>query len=285
MEWTCEEASAELLRLGALFSSAELIEAARSRAVLPLADGTYRFKTVSPHAARVARRVRGDGQQHMQYAFSGEDVYLWIARPAHLTACAGQRLSCVLVLSLCVSDAFPASSADSSALWEQLLQTESRVYKDSLTGAYNRRYYDERVLSGTPKACRAVTFVCADIRRFKRINDTHGHAAGDHVLQRVTEVILAGLREEDAAIRMGGDEFLLLLPNCTAQSAADLVERLRRKINAITLVERGREIHVQADFGFSSRMPYDAMPATIDAMLLEADRNMYRDKRRVKREV
>ncbi|MBI3367839.1 MAG: GGDEF domain-containing protein [Burkholderiales bacterium] len=107
--------------------------------------------------------------------------------------------------------------------------------RDPLTNLYNRRAMTEALerlwalqrRGGTPLAVLLI-----DIDHFKRINDQHGHAAGDKALIRVARLLQAHLRTEDVAGRIGGEEFLLLLPNAQAEQARALAERLRKLTHA-----------------------------------------------------
>jgi diguanylate cyclase (GGDEF)-like protein len=108
---------------------------------------------------------------------------------------------------------------------------ERQAITDALTGAYNRRHLDaemrrmEKIRGATEPALLMI-----DVDHFKRINDTHGHAAGDEVLRRVAAEIVARKRAEDLLFRTGGEEFMLLLPATDAAQAVTLAEALRERI-------------------------------------------------------
>ena len=142
-------------------------------------------------------------------------------------------------------------------------------WTDHLTGAFNRRGFHERARAELARAGRAgepVSIVLVDLDGFKRVNDAHGHAAGDELLRWVADRLRAGLRPSDVAGRLGGDEFALLLPGIDVEEAQSVAERLRT-----TLAER-----TSASFGTAaSPAPHDA-----DALMLEADAELYRDKQR-----
>lgn len=107
---------------------------------------------------------------------------------------------------------------------------EAEARHDPLTGAANRRAWDERLAAELERARRAGTplsVALLDLDHFKAYNDTYGHSAGDRFLVHVTEVWQAGLRAGDLLARWGGEEFALLLPDCIACDAAVLVERVR----------------------------------------------------------
>lgn len=115
----------------------------------------------------------------------------------------------------------------------QELERESRT--DPLTGIPNRRYMEEELAMLASAARRHHTPLAAllvDIDYFKRVNDEHGHAAGDAVLRRVAEGLQRSVRAEDVVARWGGDEFLVLLPNTGIEAAVALAERLRTGVAA-----------------------------------------------------
>lgn len=122
---------------------------------------------------------------------------------------------------------------------------------DGLTQAFNRRYFEdtlERELSRCARYGRALSLVMLDIDRFKSINDTHGHLAGDYVLRQVAATLKAKIRKEDILARYGGEEFAILLPEIDLKGATALAEKARK------LVERHR-------FEFDKAV----MPVTISA--------------------
>jgi diguanylate cyclase (GGDEF)-like protein len=101
---------------------------------------------------------------------------------------------------------------------------------DPLTGAYNRRYCDEalaREIARCRRESGTFAILCVDLDDFKNVNDAFGHAAGDQHLQRVTALLRGCLRSQDACCRVGGDEFLLLLPGTGQDGAAQFLRRLR----------------------------------------------------------
>ena len=104
---------------------------------------------------------------------------------------------------------------------------------DELTGLPNRRYSLEvltRWLAGMERARQPLSLMMLDIDHFKRINDTHGHLTGDRSLQQLADILRARLRTQDHVGRLGGEEFLVILPNTTASGARELAETLRRSV-------------------------------------------------------
>ncbi len=152
------------------------------------------------------------------------------------------------------------------------------AYRDALTGLPNRRLFNDRLGIALAQARRyrhrlAVVFV--DLDRFKPVNDTLGHAAGDELLQQVAERLSACVRLGDTVARLAGDEFTLLLPGIhyvedVAKVSQKLSEAMRRPFRL-----RGQDVHVSASGGISI-YPDDGQDA--ESMLTNADVAMYRAK-------
>jgi diguanylate cyclase (GGDEF)-like protein len=105
---------------------------------------------------------------------------------------------------------------------------------DALTGIKNRRFFNERMLEEVSRAHRnqqPLTFLLLDIDRFKHINDTHGHLAGDRILRDVAQRIARALRVTDVLTRYGGEEFAAILPDTDAEVGCQVAERIRTEIS------------------------------------------------------
>src|SRR6266511_5456555 len=150
---------------------------------------------------------------------------------------------------------------------------------DSLTGVWNRRAILERLGDELARAGREGTPVAvalADLDHFKRINDSYGHAAGDAVLCEAVNRMRVSLRLYDAIGRYGGEEFLMVLPGCTAQDAVKLADRLRMGIGQETVEVTGRHIVVTSSLGVAAS---DTIPVLDAASLIRAaDTALYRAK-------
>lgn len=142
---------------------------------------------------------------------------------------------------------------------------------DHLTGMPNRRNYYELVAAEIKRNHRykdPFTIAYLDIDNFKAINDTKGHAEGDRLLRKVADVIAAAIRETDTVARIGGDEFALLLPETSGDSAMTVAAKVRQQLKA--------KIEVRWPVSFSMGMvTYLKSPATIDEVIGRADRLMY----------
>jgi diguanylate cyclase (GGDEF)-like protein len=145
---------------------------------------------------------------------------------------------------------------------------------DALTGLYNRRFGDQRLEAEAARSQRygrPLTVVAIDLNDFKQINDTYGHAAGDLVLREFSEQLNAAIRVSDVAVRMGGDEFLVILPECPTEQ----VEAMLRRLQTIVVEFGGHKIPVSFSAGW---VGYES-GETPEQFLQRADETLYADKR------
>ena len=146
---------------------------------------------------------------------------------------------------------------------------------DPLTGLYNRRYalpHLSRIAAHAEAAGKSFAVMVLDLDRFKAINDTHGHGAGDAVLVEVAARFRNNLRAVDLVARIGGEEFLVALPDTTLDAARTTAERLRRVIeeHAVRL-PGGGGAHVTMSIGLAMGSGADARPSRIDSVIAQAD--------------
>ncbi len=169
-------------------------------------------------------------------------------------------------------------------LRQQALQENYRQLagQDPLTGLCNRRRAYERmveVLSLATRHGEAVSVIMIDLDQFKSVNDSHGHAFGDEIIVRFARLLQTECRLEDVICRHGGDEFLLVLPNTSAEKATRLAERLG-EIWAGKAVRApdGRELHLTASFGIAcSRLDEDTTDG--QEIIQRADKAVYAAKK------
>ncbi len=154
------------------------------------------------------------------------------------------------------------------------------AHMDKLTGLFNRKYISE-VLEVEFKRAKAlhsnISVVLFDIDNFKKINDTYGHDCGDYVLSTLgAQVKASGLRERDLAGRYGGEEFIVVLTNSNSQQAADVAERIRKKIESHVFEYDGNKIPVTVSLGVATIKKDFHLGADI---YKEADKALYESKR------
>ena len=150
---------------------------------------------------------------------------------------------------------------------------------DGLTGVHNRRYFESRCLEEVQAARRSkLPLVCLllDVDFFKRINDSHGHPAGDVVLRYVARLIRAQLRGSDVVARYGGEEFVVLLPATPPAAALDTAERIRRVIAAQTMpVQLAEPLRITVSLGLAMLAPGEDPVAQAAALVQRADQALY----------
>ncbi len=148
---------------------------------------------------------------------------------------------------------------------------------DPLTGLYNRRFAEHRLQAEVDRSRRyghPLTIVMIDLNDFKQINDKHGHVAGDMVLKEFANRLGRSIRVSDLAVRMGGDEFLALLPECPEEQVAGLLAR----VGPVEITYRGTRIPVTFCYGSAG---FEA-GETPQQMLERADQILYSGKRSAK---
>lgn len=162
-----------------------------------------------------------------------------------------------------------------------LKAAEVRAREDSLTGLWNHAAIIEVLkneMDRSSRQRRPLGVIMADVDHFKRINDTCGHMEGDRVLKRIAEVFRANIRPYDAVGRYGGEEFLIVLPECNEQHAAELAERLRKATCGDAKLALQDGVRFSMSFGVTGtgtlpRSHWESAVKAADEALYEAKRN------------
>lgn len=150
--------------------------------------------------------------------------------------------------------------------------------RDPLTGLYNRRSLQAMAeIVKQHDARQGATLVLLDIDHFKSINDNHGHAAGDEAIKRCAELLRRTFRDDDFIARIGGEEFVVVLPGTDVNYARRLAEKLRKAMEAEPLVFQGKSIRITASFGISHGV---VDSRSFPHLLAKADKCLYRAKSR-----
>jgi diguanylate cyclase (GGDEF)-like protein len=164
-------------------------------------------------------------------------------------------------------------------------ELERQARFDFLTGLLNRRYFIELAkmeLLRLKRNSGKLSLIMFDIDYFKQINDTHGHNTGDQVLKRVAHICHETVREIDIVGRLGGEEFVVLLPQTDKHQAFSIAERLRLAIVEQELkTDDGKEVHFTASFGvvtLNSDEIRHEKAIMIDDILIKVDKAMYQAK-------
>lgn len=179
----------------------------------------------------------------------------------------------------CISLIVYVFSKDSQTLEYKLVDYNNKLLSqantDSLTGLYNRRKAMEYLESLLVPANHHFTSICiCDIDFFKKVNDNYGHDIGDIVLQQISQTMQSTLGKKCFIARWGGEEFLLVFPDCNGDEALCLLEELKRCICALKFNADGKTFSVTMTFGLSE---YD-FHSDIDTAIKEADEKLYMGK-------
>ncbi|MGY0195679.1 diguanylate cyclase [Leptothrix sp. BB-4] len=239
-----------------------------------LAKGPYDLALPDDHAlidAQFQRRLSGETDRvHYQLRCRHKDGHpLVVEIHGSLMESGGRR-----VLVSIVQDITERTRAEHEV---QVLQERLREQslRDPLTGLYNRRHLDAalpQALAQARKAGQPVSLLMGDLDHFKRINDVHGHPAGDEVLRRVAALLRRHARSSDIAGRYGGEEFLLILPGLAKADAGQRARQLIEAIAALLLPIDGQTIRLTSSIGVAAS-PDDGDDA--EALIAAADAALY----------
>ena len=162
----------------------------------------------------------------------------------------------------------------------QALENELReqAIRDPLTGLFNRRYLQvtlDREIARVKRTKQPVGIIIMDIDRFKLINDSYGHKAGDLILEALGELLKTNIRREDIACRYGGEEFVVVMPGASIKTAEERAEIIRTQIAALRVHYENWKIHVTVSVGVAA---YPLHGETGEDVLIRADRALYHAK-------
>ncbi len=174
------------------------------------------------------------------------------------------------------SAAMEASRKLNLRLQGAMIAAEEQAFTDTLTGAKNRRAMDH-VLKRYVDWGTEFAVMNIDLDWFKAVNDTYGHAAGDHVLQTVARIMVEETRESDTIVRAGGDEFVVILPNTTNAETIEIMgQRLIERIS-VPIPFQGNDCRISASIGVSFFEP-EKLDTGLEQMLDDADVALYASK-------
>jgi two-component system cell cycle response regulator len=158
-------------------------------------------------------------------------------------------------------------------------QMYESALRDGLTKAFNKKYFTDRLESEFTFAIRHVaplTLVLFDIDHFKKVNDTHGHQAGDHVLSEISALLTGALRAEDVFARYGGEEFAVICRGSDLMQGQVVAERMRKAVEVNKFVFEGTHIPVTISVGVAG-LPDPAVKDAAELVSL-ADQSLYKSK-------
>jgi diguanylate cyclase (GGDEF)-like protein len=236
--------------------------------MMPGADGLEVCRVVRERAEAYAYLILLTGRDSTEDMITALDAGVddFLTKPFRLGELRARLRSGIRVLEL------------QSGLLDAQEALRQHATLDHLTGLWNRRMILEqldRELSRARREKSALAVAMVDIDRFKAVNDTHGHAAGDAVIRDTAAAIRSQLRESDVVGRYGGEEFLMLMPGCGAESGREVAERVRKRIEAVPTLYGALELSVTASFGLASTKVSGTEPSSL---IEAADSALYRAK-------
>jgi diguanylate cyclase len=166
---------------------------------------------------------------------------------------------------------------ESNQLKKKLSENRKKLMFDSLTGVRNRLSYDEileQELSRYARYKETFSYALMDIDHFKHINDEYGHNAGDKALQIVAQVMAKNIRKTDFLFRIGGEEFVLILPKTPLKGAAPLVEKIRKSVGQTNFHFKQQKVNISLSVGLSSMRANDSAESIYE----RADNALYQAK-------
>lgn len=162
-------------------------------------------------------------------------------------------------------------------------QLEYLAQTDELTKLVNRRFLIKRLKEKVVEATsyhRPLSVIIFDIDKFKKLNDEYGHSAGDKVLQKVGEIIIKSIRNDDFAGRYGGDEFVIVLPRTTADEAEKVGERIRAVVENKNICYKKSVIRLTISLGVAALGGQSSVDQKVEDLLNKADKALYLAKER-----
>ncbi|MDO4554160.1 MAG: GGDEF domain-containing protein [Lachnospiraceae bacterium] len=270
---TAKEIYLVLQNLREIFDVARLVDAGRTEVCRVSADGKMvreplRCYEVWKKEQRcincISAKVCPQHNRIEKYEFVDDEVYHITSK---LVEVEGESFALEIVSKTSDDTLFEAYGKET--FMETIQNMNRKMYVDAMTEAYNRRYYDEQIMLWKDFTALAIV----DVDHFKEVNDTFGHSIGDEALKAIAEVLKMHIRSQDAVIRYGGDEFLMVYTDITKEAFALRIEETRESIAKICL-EHCPELKLTVTIG---GVYVTAVPEH-EKMFEQADRLLYKAK-------
>jgi two-component system, cell cycle response regulator len=242
-------------------------------------------KTIIGRGQKAQIRLLDDGisREHAQVVVEGNKIYLQDLGSTNGTFCNGLKVDRkeladgdkILVGSTTILKFTYHDNLD-EIFQKQMYESALR---DGLTKAFNKKYFTDRLESELTFALRhesPLVLVMFDIDHFKKVNDTHGHQAGDLVLSELSTLLTSALRAEDVFARYGGEEFAVICRGTDLSQAQVVGERMRKAVEKYRFVYEGTNIPVTISIGIAS-LPDPAIKDATD-LVARADKALYQSK-------
>ncbi len=236
-----------------------------------------RYLNISPHRlGELFETVRE------QLPVAEELFQMTLYDPAQLQDIADAARETLMVRNLHQINEAHALQQKTSQLEEENSELKTENIRDPLTNAFNRRYFEEcldREFAAAGRHAWPLSVVFVDLDRFKQVNDTYGHQAGDAALKKVAGVLAGALRDTDIVARYGGDEFVLLLPGTDVEHAIEVGTRVCEAAReALVQSAEGVNIGITLSLGIATRDSHSQFENPKE-LLAAADSALYHSKR------
>ncbi len=227
----------------------------------------------------ICTKTYNENSRKTKFEFNENNIFYIVTKPVKVKTNSHGVITAIIQISSEVSNEILFEAFGKNDFVKKIIETNKKIYEDSLTKVYNRRYFDERLFFQENRNSPKMAFIMLDLKDFKNINDSYGHIAGDNVLKKVAVTLKKNVRDYDSIVRLGGDEFLIILQNCDEVTALKKIEKLKSALNSIFYNEK-EGLFIEGDFGFAITDSFINSESFITAMLCEADFNMYKFKKR-----
>ena len=201
-----------------------------------------------------------------------------IIRKSRLTLPSGQMFLVGIMHDITEVSVTNRRLEESQKLLEQQSAALKRMaYTDPLTGCSNRRVLSLKAPEAFAQKGHVGSLLILDLDHFKRSNDTYGHDVGDAILVHLVKVVSQIIRHHDELVRLGGEEFAVVLAGAQAKNACQIAERIRQSVESTPMFYGGSSIVITVSIGvvcWANQGPVD-----LDTMLIEGDRHLYKAKR------
>lgn len=233
----------------------------------------------------ISLKALENNQRLTKYEFVNQDIYHIVSKPFELILKDNTSLKLTIEIVSKITKEVLFDAYGNNEFFERIVSFEKKLYQDSLTEAFTRRYFDEKVFcqngNGTLISSEVI-FIMIDLLKFKSINDKYGHDMGDWVLKNTVKAIKNCIRADDAVVRIGGDEFLIILKNCDLSVAKRIISSIKKEMVVSVVYDKESNKSAIANFGIAYTKHFEPSEEYISPLLSEADKNMYLDKEKYK---
>lgn len=233
----------------------------------------------------LAGEILGSQQNSFHYLKQGETYHLnsryipefdWFLIVEQSEAAATRQIRTTLAINLAVCGVITliVLLINNLAISRYQRNIEKMALTDKLTGACNRHAFDlllDQAVKDAQRYSQPLAMILFDLDNFKQVNDNYGHLAGDEALKEVVKLTQHSLRQSDMLCRWGGEEFLIVLKQCSAEDATHTAEKIRLAVQGAAIVHHQDTLHITASFGISDYHAGDDR----DSIISRVDQALY----------